>query len=56
VAKKILGLSLDQMRGAISIDTRWQTIHEDGSPFSGSDNFWLAPISDPSSVKKNSNG
>lgn len=36
-AEKILGLSLDQMRGVTSIDPRWQSIHEDGSPFPGSD-------------------
>ncbi len=34
-AEKILGLSLDQMRGVTSIDPRWQSIHEDGSPFPG---------------------
>ncbi|MDO8939171.1 MAG: EAL domain-containing protein [Methylicorpusculum sp.] len=36
-AEKILGLSLDQMRGVTSIDPHWQSIHEDGSPFPGSD-------------------
>jgi diguanylate cyclase (GGDEF)-like protein/PAS domain S-box-containing protein len=32
-AEEILGLSLDQMMGRTSLDPRWQTIHEDGSPF-----------------------
>jgi PAS domain S-box-containing protein len=32
-ASKILGLSLDQMRGLTSADPRWRTIREDGSPF-----------------------
>lgn len=36
-AKRILGLSLDQMRGKTSIDPAWQSIHEDGSPFPGAD-------------------
>lgn len=34
-AQKMLGLSLDQMRGVTSVDPRWQTIREDGSPFPG---------------------
>jgi PAS domain S-box-containing protein len=34
-AERILGLSLEQLQGRTSIDPRWQTIHEDGSPFPG---------------------
>jgi len=34
-AERILGLSLDQMRGRTSIDSRWKSIHEDGSDFLG---------------------
>ena len=34
-AEKILGLSLDQMRGVTSVDRRWQATHEDGSQFPG---------------------
>ena len=34
-AERILGLSLDQMRGVRSVDPRWCTIREDGSPFPG---------------------
>lgn len=34
-AERILGLSLDQMRGRTSIDPRWRAIHEDGSDYPG---------------------
>jgi diguanylate cyclase (GGDEF)-like protein/PAS domain S-box-containing protein len=34
-AEQILGLSLDQMMGRTSIDPRWHSIHEDGTPFPG---------------------
>ena len=34
-ACRILGLTLDQLRGVTSIDPRWQAVHEDGSPFPG---------------------
>jgi PAS domain S-box-containing protein len=34
-AERILGLSLEQMRGVRSVDPRWRAIHEDGSPFPG---------------------
>ncbi|MFB2923642.1 PAS domain S-box protein [Aerosakkonema funiforme] len=34
-AKRILGLSRKQMMGRSSIDSRWQAIREDGSPFPG---------------------
>jgi PAS domain S-box-containing protein len=34
-AERFLGLSLEQMEGMASTDPRWQTIHEDGSPFPG---------------------
>jgi PAS domain S-box-containing protein len=34
-AERILGLSSDQMTGRSSVDPRWNTIHEDGSPFPG---------------------
>ncbi len=36
-AERILGLSLDQMRGVTSIDPRWHAVREDGSPFPGED-------------------
>lgn len=34
-AERILGLTADQMRGVTSVDPRWRSIHEDGSPFPG---------------------
>ena len=34
-AEGILGLSLQQMRGATSIDARWRALRDDGSPFPG---------------------
>ncbi len=34
-AEKALGLSIDQMRGATSIDPRWHAVREDGTPFPG---------------------
>ena len=32
-AEKIVGVTLDQMRGLTSLDPRWKSIHEDGSDF-----------------------
>jgi PAS domain S-box-containing protein len=34
-AEKILGLTLDQMKGRQSIDPRWKAVREDGSDFPG---------------------
>jgi PAS domain S-box-containing protein len=34
-AERILGLPPDQMQGRRSVDPRWKSIHEDGSPFPG---------------------
>jgi PAS domain S-box-containing protein len=36
-AERILGLSLDEMVGRSLSDARWQTVREDGSPFSSDD-------------------
>jgi PAS domain S-box-containing protein len=36
-AERILGLSADEIRGRKSVDPRWRAIHEDGSPFPGSE-------------------
>jgi PAS domain S-box-containing protein len=36
-AERILGLTAQQMMGLDSVDTRWQAIDEDGSPFPGED-------------------
>ena len=35
--QRILGLTLDQMQGRTSMDPRWRSIREDGSPFPGSE-------------------
>jgi PAS domain S-box-containing protein len=34
-AERILGLTKDQMAGRSSVDPRWRSVHEDGSPFPG---------------------
>ena len=34
-AERILGLTRAQLEGRTSVDPRWRTIHEDGSPFPG---------------------
>ena len=34
-AEDILGLSVNQMQGRTSVDSRWKSIHEDGSDFPG---------------------
>ncbi len=34
-AQRILGLTLEQLRGRTSIDPRWHAVHEDGSDFPG---------------------
>jgi two-component system, sensor histidine kinase len=35
-AATVLGLTLDQLMGRTSIDPRWRSVHEDGSPLPGS--------------------
>lgn len=34
-AERILGLTLDQMQGLSSLDPRWRSVREDGTPFPG---------------------
>lgn len=34
-AERILGMTRDQMEGRTSLDPRWRSIHEDGSPYPG---------------------
>lgn len=34
-SEKILGLTIDQMKGRTSMDSRWRAIHEDGTDFPG---------------------
>ncbi|MGE5204650.1 MAG: PAS domain S-box protein [Chlamydiota bacterium] len=36
-AEQILGLTAAQMQGRTSLDPHWRTIHEDGSPFPGTE-------------------
>ncbi len=36
-AERILGLTADQLAGRTSLDPRWRTVREDGSPFPGSE-------------------
>ena len=36
-AERILGLTVDQMRGRVSVDPRWRAIREDGSEYPGQD-------------------
>ena len=36
-AEKLLGLRRDEIKGRTSVDTRWQTVRADGSPFFGKD-------------------
>jgi PAS domain S-box-containing protein len=36
-AERILGLTLEQMQGRTSLDTRWRSIREDGADFPGSE-------------------
>ncbi len=36
-AERILGLSLEEMRGLTSVNPRWRTIHEDGSDLPGTE-------------------
>jgi len=34
-AERLLGLSVDQLKGRVSTDPRWRSVHEDGSPYPG---------------------
>ena len=34
-AERILGLTFSQMQGRSSLDPRWRTVHEDGTPYPG---------------------
>jgi PAS domain S-box-containing protein len=44
VAERILGLTLDQMRGVTSVDPRWHATREDGSPFPGEEHPAMVAI------------
>lgn len=43
-AERILGLTTDQMMGRTSLDPRWHSIREDGSPFPGETHPSLATL------------
>lgn len=36
-AEAILGLTIGQLQGLTSVDPRWRSVHEDGTPFPGKD-------------------
>ncbi len=44
-AQRILGLTFDQMIGRTSIDPRWRSVREDGSPFPGSEHPAMMALS-----------
>ena len=50
-AEEILGLTFDQMRGVASIDPRWRTIKEDGSPFPGEEHPAMISLKTGRSLK-----
>ena len=45
-AEQILGLSADQMQGRNSLDPRWRTIHEDGTPWPGEEHPAMVALRD----------
>ena len=44
-AELILGLTKDQMMGRTSIDSRWMSVHEDGTPFPGNEHPAMVTLS-----------
>ena len=50
-AEKILGLTIDQMKGRTSTDPRWKSIHEDGSEFAGTDHPAMVSLETGKKVK-----
>jgi diguanylate cyclase (GGDEF)-like protein/PAS domain S-box-containing protein len=50
-ACRILGLTRDQMLGLASIDPRWRTTHEDGSPFPGEQHPAMRALNERRSVR-----
>jgi PAS domain S-box-containing protein len=49
-AERILGLTIDQMRGVTSLDPRWHCIREDGSIFPGQEHPAMIALSTGESV------
>jgi PAS domain S-box-containing protein len=50
-AERILGLSLDQMRGRTSLDPRWRAIHEDGTDYPGETHPAMVAVQTGSAVQ-----
>lgn len=50
-AEKLLGISLDQMKGRKSIDKRWKAIREDGSDFPGEEHPSMIALKTAKEVK-----
>ena len=43
-AEKVLGLTRDELLGRTTLDPRWRTIYEDGSPFPGEDHYAMRTL------------
>jgi PAS domain S-box-containing protein len=52
-AEEILGLTADQIRGRTSLDPRWRTIREDGSPFPGESHPAMVTLRTGQSIQNN---
>ncbi|MFW6142333.1 MAG: PAS domain S-box protein [Candidatus Saliniplasma sp.] len=50
-AEEILGLSIEQMQGRLSVDSIWKAIHEDGSEFPGDEHPSMAALRNGKEVK-----
>jgi len=55
-AEQVLGLTLDQLRGRTSVDERWRTVHEDGSPYTGDQHPIARSLREGASVRGDSMG
>lgn len=51
-AEEILGLTADQMCGRTSVDPRWESIHEDGTPFPGDEHPSMVTLRTGESLSK----
>lgn len=50
-ACRILGLTLDQMLGRVSVDPHWHTVHEDGTPFPGHEHPAMQALSSGQAIR-----
>lgn len=50
-AERILGLTIDQMCGRTSLDPRWRSVREDGSPFPGDEHPAMVTLHTGESVE-----